>query len=494
MDLLARFQITLRQRHLLEPAAPVVVGVSGGPDSVALLDLLRRFGARPHVAHLHHGLRGGDADADAAFVAALAARWELPCTVVHADVPTLAQRAGLAFEEAARRVRYGFLLQLAQQLGIPAVAVGHHADDQAETVLMHLLRGAGPAGLRGMLPLTPFATLAPLLLLPDGSPAPAALSVQLLRPLLEFTRTEIEAYCRERQLETRFDRSNLDTTFFRNRLRHETLPYLAQLNPRIADRLCRLAEIVQADYALLEQLTDAAWTALLVTIHTDAVVFALEGWRAQPLALQRLLLRRAAFYLRRTLRDVDFAHVEQAVSVAQHGTTGAEATLPRGLVVRVGYTTLTVAAVEALHLPENRPWLAPEQTLPLVVPGVTVLPDGWMLSADVQAGWDLANIAANPYPLVAWIDAAALAPGAVLRTRQRGDRFRPQGLGGAVKRLSDFLINARIPRAWREHLPLLVGGGDVLWVVGVRLSEAALVRPQTTAVIRLEFHPPATFP
>ena len=494
MDLLARFHITLRQRRLLEPGEPVVVGVSGGADSVALLDLLRRAEMRPHVAHLHHGLRGADADADADFVAALAARWELPCTVARVDVPALAQREGLAFEETARRARYGFLLHTAQQLGIRAVAVGHHADDQAETVLMHLLRGAGPAGLRGMLPATPFAALAPLLILPNGAPASPDIAVRLIRPLLPFSRAEIEAYCRERGLETRFDRSNLDTTYFRNRLRYEALPYLAELNPRITERFCRLAEVVQADYALLEQLADEAWAALLVELRPDAVVLALEGWRAQPLALQRMLLRRAAFHVRRTLRDVDFVHVENAVAVAQHGMTGAEATLPRGLALRVGYATLTVTAVEATYLPETRPWLAPEMLLPANLPGETALPGGWTLSAVRLTQWDAAAIAANPDPLVAWVDATALEGGAQLRTRRRGDRFRPQGLGGTPVRLSDFLINARIPRAWREHLPLLVSAGEVLWVVGVRLGEAALVRPQTAAVLRLEFHPPMESP
>jgi len=491
-NLLARFQKTLRQYRLLEPGESVVVGVSGGPDSVALLDLLRRSEVAPHVAHLHHGARGADADADADFVVALASRWGLPCTVGRADVPALAQREGLAFEEAARRVRYGFLLQTAQAVRARAVAVGHHADDQAETVLMHLLRGAGLAGLRGMAPVTSFAALAPLLILPDGSPAPRDVDVQLIRPLLQTPRAEIEAYCREQGLETRFDRSNLDTTLFRNRLRHETLPYLAELNPRIAERLCRLAEVARADYALLEQLTEAAWAALIVEQRPEAVTLALDGWRAQPLALQRLLLRRAAFHVRPTLRDVDFVHVENAVALAQTGATGAVATLPNGIALRVGYTTLTVSAEEGARLPETRPWLVPGTRLALSLPGETELPGGWTLSATRVESWDLAAIAANADPFVAWVDAQAVTGGAMLRTRERGERFRPQGLGGAGVRLSDLLINVRFPRAWRDALPLLVAGEEVLWIVGVRLSETALVRPHTGAVLRLEVRLPAT--
>ncbi|MBN1922948.1 MAG: tRNA lysidine(34) synthetase TilS [Anaerolineae bacterium] len=494
MDLLVHFQKTLRQQRLLQPAEPVVVGVSGGPDSVALLDLLRRAGFHPHVAHLHHGLRGADADADAEFVMALAARWELPCTLARADVPAYARQAGLAFEEAARRMRYGFLLQTAQQLCIASVAVGHHADDQAETVLMHLLRGTGPSGLRGMAPVTPFETLAPLLVAPDGMPVSCMAPLRLLRPLLDVPRAAIEAYCSAQGLPTRFDRSNLDTTFFRNRLRHETLPYLMGLNPRISERLCRLAEVVRADYALLEQLVDTAWKALILDARPDAVVFALEGWRAQPLALQRMLLRRAAWHVRRTLRDMDFTHVEAAVQVAQSGATGAAATLPRGLMLRVGYATLSISAETTADLPETRPWLVPGTRVALPVAGELELPGGWTFSVTPEKAWNLEAIAANSNSLAAWVDAAAAGAGLWLRTRERGDRFRPQGLGGVAVRLSDFLINARIPRNWRDSLPLLIAGtGEILWIVGLRLSEAALVRAQTTAVLRLEAHPPSVW-
>ena len=175
-----------------------------------------------YVAHLHHGARGADADADARFVAEAATEWQVPVTVERQDVPALARQHGLAFEEAARRVRYGFLIRLAGEVGAHKVAVGHNADDQAETVLMHLIRGSGPAGLRGMRPLTPitdYRMLEPFVL--NGG-----VDVSLVRPLLEVTRDEIERYCAEQGLTPRFDRSNLDTTFFRNRLRHELLPAL----------------------------------------------------------------------------------------------------------------------------------------------------------------------------------------------------------------------------------------------------------------------------
>ncbi|MGC9520796.1 MAG: tRNA lysidine(34) synthetase TilS [Anaerolineae bacterium] len=499
MALLRDVAAYVERHHLIEPGARVVVGVSGGPDSVALLHVLSRlsqdYGLDLHIAHLDHRIRGAASAADRAFVADLAEGLGVPVTTRSADIPALAERERLAIEEAARRRRYGFLCQVAQTIGASHIAVGHNADDQAETVLMHLLRGAGPAGLRGMLPAT---RLRDYRLLPETIQPPTDLT--LIRPLLSTPRSEIEAYCREMGLATRFDRSNLDTTYFRNKLRHEVLPYLAELNPRLSERLCNLAEVVRADYELLREFISVAEDTLLVAAHSDALVFDLARWREQPLAVQRALVRRSAYKLRRTLRDVDFHHVEQAVDVAQRGQTGAQAILPRELELTVGYSTLTIAEAGALHLPAERPWLEAGESRTVDIPGVTPLPRGWSLHTEVLSHWDIEVIRQNPNALVAWIDAAALGTRPFLRTRQEGDRFRPQGMHGAEVRLSDFLINIKLPREWREHLPLLVAqaprsGNEgsatrILWVTGIRLSEEALVGPETERVVYFRFRGP----
>ncbi len=493
MDLLHDVSAYIEQYQLIRSGARIIVGVSGGPDSVALLHLLRHIapslGLELHVAHLHHGIRGADADADLEFVAHLARDAGLPFVAESADVPALASEARLALEETARRVRYAFLARAAQQAGAQLIAVGHNADDQAETVLMHLLRGAGPAGLRGMLPAT---RLRDYHLLQEAAGLPPELTI--IRPLLASTRAEIEAYCSEEGLTTRLDRSNLDTTYFRNRLRHEVLPYLAQINPRISERLRNLAEVVRADYGLLREFVNVAHDTLLIAAYPDAVVYDLLRWREQPLAVRRALIRRAAYELRRSLRDVAFGHVEQAVDVAQKGQTGAQATLPRALTLTVGYTTLVIAHAGALHLPVERPWLQIEQEIPVAVPGVTALPGGWMLDTTECTEWDSQRIETNPNPLVAWIDGDALGSQLLIRTRRRGDRFQPQGMHGAEVRLSDFLTNTKLPRPWRDHLPLLVSADRLLWIVGMRVSHGARVRPATTRVIHLRVLAPRENP
>ncbi len=489
MDILDRVRAYIERHGLLAVGDGVVVGVSGGPDSLCLLHLLLRlrepYRLRLHVAHLHHGARGEEADADAAFVASLARQWGLPATVSRQDVPEIARSHKLAFEEAARRVRYAFLAHVAGEVGAARIAVGHNADDQAETVLMHFLRGAGLAGLRGMLPATPLSTYRLLEGL-AGFALPPSLPL-LVRPLLGTPRAAIEQYCAEQGLQPRFDRSNLDTTFFRNRLRYELLPLLETYNPHIRHRLCHTAEVVAADYDLLERMRDWAWEEVTVEATGEAVIFDRVAWQTQPLSLQRALIREAAYRLRPHLRDVDFVHVENAVRVAQKGEAGLQATLPGGLMLTVGYDRLTVAG-EGYEPPPEGPTLPPGREVEVTLPGTTPLPEGrWVLEATLPEIWTREEVEANPDRWTAYLDADALASPLLLRTRRSGDRFRPQGMGGHAPRLTDWMINARVPRAWRDRLPLLVGGEEIAWVCGWRVSETARIGPATRRIARFRF-------
>ena len=487
MLLVKRVRQTIERYDLLPRGEPVVVGVSGGPDSLCLLHVLwclaDDYDLMLHVAHLNHRIRGAEADADAAFVADLAAEWGLPCAITARDVPALAHQHKLAMEEAARQVRYTFLAEVARQVGSRTVAVGHNADDQAETVLMHFLRGAGLAGLRGMLPKTPLSDYRLL----EGQTG-AALS--LVRPLLETPRAEIEAYCAEHGLRPRFDRSNLDTTYFRNRLRHELLPYLETYRSNIREVIRRMARVVVDDYALLREVLEETWVKVMRAADDEAIILDLAGWRALPLSLQRATVREAVHRLRRHLRNINFCHIEDAVTVAREKGTGAVASLPQGLRLTVGYEVLTLAGEDYRPVPLDWPALLVE-ALPLAVPGRTPMPglSGWRVEAqwlspdELPPGW-----ATDPDPWQAFLDAGAVSEGLSLRQRRPGDRFQPQGMGGRSKSLSDFLINVKVPAAWRDWVPLLVSGDDcILWVAGWRLDERARVTPETRRVLHLRF-------
>jgi tRNA(Ile)-lysidine synthase len=479
-----------RKHRLLAPGEQVVVGVSGGPDSLCLLHLLHSFGDLTlTVAHLNHQLRGPDADADETFVQDIAAQWGLPCVAERQDVAVAKGRRSL--EEAARQIRYDFLRRVAQQTGATTVAVGHHADDQVETVLMHFLRGAGPAGLRGM---PPSSNLADLWEGAEALPAP-----QLIRPLLELSRAEIEAYCQRHRLTPRQDASNQDTTFFRNRLRYELLPYLETYNPNIRHILRRTAQIIAADTAFVEQQLAGVWPRLLcpsppgrgaggegVFGAETHLEFDRRAWGDLPLALKRASLRRAITLLRRNLRNINFEHIEAALAVIEKGETGAQATLPQELLLTIGYERFTLAA--GPPPPPDIPHLAGGQTLAAKLPGVTLLPGtAWQLSIELVATLSPVQVqAAGPWE--AYLDAEVVGLSPILRTRRTGDTFAPLGLGGRRQKVTDFMINQKIPAGQRDRVPLLASADDrLLWVCGYRLDERAALRPTTRQLLHLKF-------
>ncbi len=477
MDVLAQVRATIDAHDLLPQGSGVVVAVSGGPDSVCLLHVLLQlrdlYGLRLHVAHLDHGLRPESA-ADAAFVAALAERWQLPHTIGRADVRALAREEHRSLEEAARIERYRFLAQVACRQGAGIVAVGHNADDQVETVLMHCLRGAGLAGLRGMQRRAPWPQAA----CADGS-APT-----LIRPLLDVPRQAIEAYNREHALEARLDLTNLETTLYRNRIRHELVPILEAYNPRIRRILRRTADLLADDYDYLQQALQASWPQVVLEETPQAIVLRRAAFRALPASPQRGVLRRAVLSLRRSLRDIGWLHLERARRMALAGQVGSLATLPAGLVLEVSYDQLIVRPADLPWRGVEAPALGPLEQ-PLTLPGRTPLAGGWAIEASVS---DEPSAADDRSQVCFDLDQAG--SGLRLRTRRPGDRFQPRGLGGHHKSVKDYMIDARIPRAARDRTPLLVSDRGILWVVGWRAGEIAAPGPQTRRFLCLRLLPP----
>jgi tRNA(Ile)-lysidine synthetase-like protein len=446
---------------------PVVVAVSGGPDSLCLLHALAQLrpdGLALHAAHFDHGLRGADSRADAAFVEAAARAWGLPAALEQADVGAYAAAQRINLHQAARVLRYRFLAQVALATGAQAVAVAHHADDQAETVLMHLLRGAGPAGLRGMLPVSPWAAWA------EGPP-PHPPGPPLVRPLLGIPRAEIERYCGEHGLEPRQDATNDDPVYTRNRIRHELLPLLRSYNPQIVAALGRTAAISADEQALLQELLDQRW-AELAQAAPGVVRLDLGRWRGLPAALQRAALRRAHDLLAPGA-TLPWEQIERARALV--GRVDRRIELVGGVLLSSGYDQ----ALLALGPPPAAagPQLADgPQILPL--PGELELGGGWA----IQALWRAAEA---PPALAPWqvdLDAAAVALPLAVRARRPGDRI---DLGAGSKRLQDLFVDARIPRALRDAWPLVVSGDQIAWVPGLRAGARFRAQPAAEAALRI---------
>jgi tRNA(Ile)-lysidine synthase len=368
-------------------------------------------------------------------------------------------------------------------VGAKRIAVGHNADDQAETIVMHWLRGAGLAGLRGMLPQTDLGEMR----LEAAWPHHPPLHLQLIRPLLETPRAEIETYCREHGLKPCFDRSNLDTTYYRNRLRHELIPYLESYNPNIREVLGRSAQVIGDDYSFLQAELKRVWPAVVSSESGAAITFDLVRWRALSTSQQRSILREAIHRLRRSLRNINWIHVENALWALRAKPAGTQVTLPQGLMLSIGYRDFTVA--DEGYVPEVDWPLLLVENLSVTVPGVTELPDSdWCLEATIigrkELGQDYLD---NLDPWQAFLDYERVGSELVLRQRQPGDRFRPLGLGGHEKSLHTFMIDQKIPRSLRDFIPIVASPQRIVWVAGWRVDEWAKITAATERVLHLAF-------
>ena len=474
---LEKLDSAIEAKCLLDKSLPLLAGVSGGPDSLCMLDALHHLGYRVVVAHLDHSLR-----AESGQEAELLRQWSdshsLPFVLEKADVQAYADHQGLSTEEAAREVRYRFLFKEAGRLNAQAVAVGHTADDQVETVLMHLLRGSGLAGLRGM----SYRSLS----------NPWSASIPLVRPLLGVWREEILEYLQQRKLQPHIDLSNLDKRFYRNRLRHELVPQLEKLNPGARLRLWQMAEILGEDEQVLEGAEQEAWQVCLPEHGQGAIALDAKSLQSQPKGIQRRLLRRAIGYLRPGLRDIDFRTVERALSFLDEASRSGQSDLAAGLRMELEDGRLWLAAWEA-HLPgAGWPQVPPGDALwldaPAGRPALIELSAGWRLQAETLAIRDTlrAQVLANADPYQAWLDRDKLVLPLQVRSRLPGERFHPLGMGGHSLKLSDFMINVHLPPRARAGWPLVVSGEQVAWVPGYGIGEHCSVTGGTHQIVHLE--------
>ncbi len=463
--LLTRIERILQDECLLKKDVPTLVGVSGGPDSLCLLDVLHRLGYALIVAHFDHRLRE-EAASEQAFVVRMARQRGLPVVTGQGDVEAFRRETGQSLEEAARSLRYRFLFEQAARHNAQAVAVGHTADDQVETVLMHLLRGAGLDGLKGM---TPRGTL------PTWSR-----EIPLVRPLLHTWRDEVLAWCRENELQPLFDRSNLDTTLFRNRLRHELIPLLEGYNPRFRERVLRTAQTLAADHAIIEGVVSAAWQGSVLREGKAYVCMSRRDFLAQLAGVQARLLRRAIRHLRPDLRDVDFDALARAAAFLRSGRRHGQCDLVGGLSVFLEGERFWIARHEA-DLPTGEwPQMPEAASLRLDVPGGVQLAGGWRLIAQPSPAPGPQGEASE-----AWLDADRLVFPLTVRPRQPGDRFQPLGMAGQPVKLSEFMINVKVPRRARARWPLVCSGERIAWVPGYRPGHPFRITSRTRRFVRL---------
>lgn len=456
----------VQEQHLIPGPSHLLVAVSGGPDSVCLLHILVTLQAKLDiklaVAHLNHQLRGTEADADAEYVGKLARELGLPATIEKRDVKSYQAQHHLSLEEAAREVRYTFLAEVARSTGAERVAVGHTRDDHIETVLMHLIRGTGTRGLRGLQPHHEWQLSGNVL--------------TVIRPLLPVSREETARYCHEHQLKPRLDTSNLSLSPLRNRIRHELLPRLQSYNPQIREALLRTAAIASGDIAFIDEASTRLWNEV-AQWKGSTIVLAKEQFLQLPTAIQRTLLRTALEKLLANPRDIEMRHIAELMA-ALSKPAGKRISLPGGLDFSVEYGRYLLSRDPAAL----SPFPPLEGEFNLTVPGETRLP-GWLVKADFLFRQPLPESTDN---FVAHFDLDMAGKELTVRTRRPGDRFPPLGMS-QPKKVGEFMVDAKIPHAWRERIPVVCSPEQIIWLVGYRISERVKVTEKTQQILRLKF-------
>ena len=470
LDLLAQ---AAEENCQLDPSETLLVGVSGGGDSVALMIGLHTLGFNLVVAHLDHGLRS-ESSQDADYVESLAQRYRIPFVRERIDVGYFAKKNGQSLEEAARHVRYKFLYNQARANKAQAVAVAHQANDQVETILMHFIRGAALAGLSGMA----YRQVLPMW---DSK-------IPLVRPLLGVWREVIDEYLAALDVTPCIDQSNQDTTYFRNRLRHELIPDLVTYNPAIRQVILRMSTVLGEENQFLQGLVDEAWGNCFLSKNDKFVELHLLKFVQMEKTLQRRVLRHAITMLRPDIRDVGFNVVEQGLVFATEHSKNGQIDLVARLNIAILGDILIIKTWDA-DLPDlNKPLLLMSSTKEKLDANHPVqLRHGWQLIAETiqHPSGDFRELFKEMDLNEAWLDYDRLILPLTVRGRQRGDSWQPLGMSGHSQKLQDFFINEKVPEHIRDIWPLVCSGKEIAWVCGLRPSETYKVTEKTQHIMQL---------
>jgi len=453
---------TALRYNMLKPGETIIVSVSGGPDSMALLyslsELRKVFSLSLIVAHVNHGLRGRESERDARFVAQEARKLGFPIVV---EKVSLKKAAGESLQELARNVRYQVLNGIAKKYRASRIATGHTADDQAETVLMRFLRGSGKKGLGGIPPIR------------EG---------KFIRPLIEVTREEIMEYLGENKVKWILDSSNLKTVYLRNKLRKELIPALKKFNPNIISHLAKISSDFRDDDIFLNALAMKIWKKM-ADVSRNGLCINIPLLLSVPPSIQKRLIMRSIREILGSTRGISHSHYEMILEAARSRSPNLELVLPRDLRAERQYSKLILTKDRTRGKSHGH---GLEFKILLKIPGITRI-EGQEIKVKariIRKGIGLSRLRKTP-PEQAYFDQKDIIPPLVLRGFQPGDRIQPFGLKGE-KKVKDLFIEKKVPRSLRAKVPILDSGRGILWVLGMSQAEIGRVRKGTRNILHLE--------
>jgi tRNA(Ile)-lysidine synthase len=472
MKVLRTVRQAIGEHRMLAAGDSVLVAVSGGRDSITLAHvmytLVGELRLRLAFAHLNHGLRGIDSDRDAEFVADVARQIDVPCYIEKRDVRRHHRSGRMSLEEAGRKVRYEFLEDTAVRHGFNKIAVGHHSNDNAELVLMNLMRGSGPLGLSGMLPVR---------------------GAKIIRPLIHLNRSEIVDYIAEKKLNYVTDASNLDLSYRRNRIRHRLIPEIEKsFNPAIVNALNRLGDILRAEDEWIEDLLAEEFDHCISARNSDGVYLDIRRLKGLPVAAKRRVIRKAILTVKKDLRRVTLSHIDAVLALIDKKQVTGTLNLPDGILAILKDAVLKIDKPTNDNPDEPRPGGDPvlnDYRYLVSAPVDLLIEEAGVTLKLTEIGIDELTDLDHAGRQTAYFDRDRIQTPLIVRNARPGDRFAPLGVDGTQK-VKKYFIDHKIPVHQRRRCPLLLSGTDIIWVAGHRIGNCAKVVSTTRRILKAE--------
>jgi len=458
MDIKQKFLETIKKYDMIKLKDRIIVGLSGGPDSVCLLNLLYSireiYDIEIIAAHLNHSFRGKESDEDEEFAKAFSEKLGIRFFSKKVNVPEFIEKTGLSPEDAARRVRYDFFFELKKELNADKIAVGHNKNDHEETVLMNIFRGTGTEGLIGIEP-------------KRGC---------IIRPLIELERREIENYLKENKIPYRIDSTNLKTEYYRNKIRLDLIPYIKQkFCPHFSDSIKRLSEIVALDVSLIEGFIERMYPSVVIK-EKKYIKLDMNNYSEQPLGAKYRILRKALEELVGDIKDIELKHIQALDEFIQQKAPGKVIELPKGIRGEKGYKYFYLYSKDQIK----------DFYYVLNIPGALFIEElGINITTEVVD--KTLEFKPETTPLKVYVDYGKIKGNLIVRNRKPGDRFYPFGLKFS-KKLQDFFVDEKIPSFERNLIPIFENEGRIVWVGGLRLDDRFKVDEYTKKILILKIH------
>lgn len=448
----------VKKYKLIEEGDNIVLGLSGGPDSMALLyvllDIKKAIDFNIYIAHLNHGVRGKEALEDQLFVEQLAKKLGLTCYSKTVNMDEYAKKAGLSSEEAGRKLRYDFFREILDKIGGGKIAVAHNKNDQAETLIMRFFRGTGIDGLKGM----------------------EYISDDIIRPILGIEREEIERYLKKKNIETRIDKTNLEPIYNRNKIRLELIPYIEEnFNSNIIDTLWRTSRICSIDSDFLEQYAQKSYNSMVKKKLKDSIILDGEKFVEEHESIQRRIIRNCILDIKGDLQGITEKHILDVLMLFLERGTGKSIDLIDNIIAKTSYDEFII---EKKYIIEQKK----DYMYKLDMEGTTYIDEiGYSFNVKVLPVTDIDKIDKNKR-FIKYFDYDKIKGDLYVRNRKAGDRFVPYGMKG-TKKIKDYFIDEKIPKDKRDSIPLLTDDENILWIVGYRSSELYKITPNTKRVL-----------